>query len=209
MLGLMMQAPLMVSDLLAYAASCHGDTEIVSRRVEGDIHRYTYAEAWLRTQKLANALARLGFERGDRIGTLAWNGYRHFEIYYAVSGSGLVCHTVNPQAVRRPDRLYRQPRRRPLPVRRPDLRAAARAHRRPPDERAHHRGDDRPGPYAGVQTALPAVLRGPDRAGGRTASTGRSSTRTRPRACATRPGPPATPRGCCTAIVPPSCTVSP
>ena len=97
MLGLMMQAPLMVSDLLAYAASCHGDTEIVSRRVEGDIHRYTYAEAWLRTRKLANALARLGFERGDRIGTLAWNGYRHFEIYYAVSGSGLVCHTVNPR----------------------------------------------------------------------------------------------------------------
>ncbi len=87
----------MVSDLLAHAARFHGDTEIVSRRVEGGIHRYTYGNAWGRTQKLANALARFGWAPGDRIGTLAWNGHRHLEIYYAVSGSGLVCHTVNPR----------------------------------------------------------------------------------------------------------------
>lgn len=97
MLGQMMAVPLLISDLLGHAARCYGDTEIVSRTVEGHIHRYTYADAWGRAQKLANALARLGLESGDRVGTLAWNGYRHFEIYYAVSGSGLVCHTINPR----------------------------------------------------------------------------------------------------------------
>lgn len=97
LMGQMMQMPLMISSLLTHAARHSADTEIVSKRVEGDLHRYTYRDAELRARKLAQALARLGCEMGDRVGTLAWNGYRHFEIYYGTSGSGLVCHTVNPR----------------------------------------------------------------------------------------------------------------
>ncbi|HYD65566.1 3-(methylthio)propionyl-CoA ligase [Azospirillum sp.] len=95
--GMMMDVPLLVSSVLRHAAAYHGDTEIVSRTVEGPIHRYTYADAWGRAQRLANALAALGLKPGDRVGTLAWNGYRHFELYYAVSGSAMVCHTINPR----------------------------------------------------------------------------------------------------------------
>ena len=95
--GLMMSMPLAVSSLLRHAAVNHGDTEIVSRRCEGDIHRYTYREAHSRAKKLANALARLDVRAGDRVATLAWNGYRHFELYYAVSGMAAVVHTVNPR----------------------------------------------------------------------------------------------------------------
>ena len=97
LMGQMMQMPLMISSLLVHAARHNGDTEIVSKRVEGDIHRYTYKDAELRARKLAQAFARLGCEPGDRIATLAWNGYRHFEIYYGSSGSELVCHTINPR----------------------------------------------------------------------------------------------------------------
>ncbi len=97
LMGQMMQMPLMISSLLTHAARHHGDIEIVSKRVEGDVHRYTYKDAELRARKLAQALARLGCEAGDRVGTLAWNGYRHFEIYYGASGSELVCHTINPR----------------------------------------------------------------------------------------------------------------
>ena len=95
--GLMMQMPLLVSSLLVHADRHHGDTEIVSRRVEGDIHRYTYREAHRRTRRLANALRAVGAKEGDRVSSLAWNGYRHFELFYAVAGSGLVMHTVNPR----------------------------------------------------------------------------------------------------------------
>ncbi len=97
LMGQMMQMPLMISSLLRHAARHAGDVEIVSKRVEGDIHRYTYRDAELRARKLAQALARLGCEASDRVGTLAWNGYRHFEIYYGASGSGLVLHTINPR----------------------------------------------------------------------------------------------------------------
>lgn len=97
MLGMMMNAPLLVSSILRHAANYHADTEIVSRTVEGPIHRYTYQDLSARSKKLANALARLGLNAGDRVGTLAWNGYRHMELYYGVSGSGLVCHTINPR----------------------------------------------------------------------------------------------------------------
>ena len=95
--GLMMSVPLSIPSLLRHAALNHGDTEIVSRRCEGDIHRYNYREAHSRAKKLANALERLDVRRGDRVATLAWNGYRHFELYYAVSGMGAVIHTVNPR----------------------------------------------------------------------------------------------------------------
>lgn len=97
MLGMMMNSPLLVSSILRHAANYHADTEIVSRTVEGPVHRYTYGDLSNRAKKLANALARFGLEPGDRVGTLAWNGYRHMELYYGVSGSGLVCHTINPR----------------------------------------------------------------------------------------------------------------
>ena len=97
LMGQMMQMPLLISSLLTHAARHNGDIEVVSKRVEGDIHRTNWAEVELRSRKLAQALARLGCEAGDRIGTLAWNGYRHLEIYYGVSGSELVCHTINPR----------------------------------------------------------------------------------------------------------------
>ena len=97
MRGLMMGMPLLVSDLIRHADRHHGDTEIVSKRVEGDLHRYSYRDAHTRSRRLANALRRLGLKAGDRVATLAWNSYRHFELYYAVAGSGMVMHTVNPR----------------------------------------------------------------------------------------------------------------
>ena len=97
LMGQMMQMPLLISSLAVHAARHAADTEIVSRRVEGDLHRTTWSEVELRSRKLAQALARLGCEPGDRVATLAWNGYRHVEIYYASAGSELVCHTINPR----------------------------------------------------------------------------------------------------------------
>ncbi|HZU91855.1 MAG TPA: long-chain-fatty-acid--CoA ligase [Stellaceae bacterium] len=97
MLGLMSERPLLISSILAHAAIWHSDTEIVSRTLEGPIHRYTYAEAERRAKRLARALLRLGIARGDRIGTLAWNTFRHFELFYGISGIGAVCHTINPR----------------------------------------------------------------------------------------------------------------
>jgi len=97
LMGQMMHMPLLISSLLTHAARHNGDVEIVSKRVEGDMHRTTWSEVELRSRKLAQALARLGLKAGERVGTLAWNGYRHLEIYYGVSGSELVCHTINPR----------------------------------------------------------------------------------------------------------------
>ncbi|MCG6909634.1 MAG: long-chain-fatty-acid--CoA ligase [Deltaproteobacteria bacterium] len=97
MYGLMQDRPLMISDLIEFAAVNHSDEEIVSRTVEGPIHRYTYKDCAARSRKLAKALEKLGIQQGDCIGTMAWNGYRHVEIYYAVSGMGAVCHTINPR----------------------------------------------------------------------------------------------------------------
>ncbi|RDI99695.1 long-chain fatty acid--CoA ligase [Dyella solisilvae] len=97
MKGLMMEQPLLVASLLTHAERHHADQEIVSRRVEGDIHRYSVADLGARSRRMANALASLGVGRGSRVGTLAWNGYRHMELYFAVSGSGAVLHTINPR----------------------------------------------------------------------------------------------------------------
>ncbi len=98
MRGLMMDMPLMISDLLRHAARHHGSGEVVSKTVEqGAVHHYTYRDAHERARKLANALKRLGVAMHDRVATLAWNGYRHFEIYYAAAGSGAVIHTINPR----------------------------------------------------------------------------------------------------------------
>ncbi len=95
--GLMQDRPLLISSLISFADRFHGGTEIVSRTIEGPIHRYTYRDAHRRARQLAQALQRLGVKEADRIGTLAWNGFRHLEIYYAVSGMGAVCHTINPR----------------------------------------------------------------------------------------------------------------
>ncbi|MFU8881266.1 MAG: long-chain-fatty-acid--CoA ligase [Rhodobacterales bacterium] len=97
MQGMMMNRPLMISDILTYAAEAHPKAEIVSVRTEGDVHRQTYPETLARVSQLAHALKSMGIEMGDRVATLAWNGYRHFELYYAVSGSGAICHTINPR----------------------------------------------------------------------------------------------------------------
>jgi 3-(methylthio)propionyl---CoA ligase len=97
MLGKMMHRPLLVSSLLEHARRHHGGQEIVSRRVEGDIHRTTYAEVAARSRRMACALREFGVREGDRVATLAWNGYRHMELYYAASGSGSVLHTINPR----------------------------------------------------------------------------------------------------------------
>ncbi len=95
--GLMMDLPLSVSSILMHAERFHRDAQIVSRRPEGGIHRYTYVEAASRSRKLANALRRLGVNPGDCVGTLAWNTHRHYELYFAVSGSGAIVHTINPR----------------------------------------------------------------------------------------------------------------
>ena len=103
MRGLIMDKPLMISSLIEHANYVSGDREIVTRSVEGPIHRYTYTDAHARGRKLANALSELGMKLGDRIATLAWNTYRHFECYYAVSGMGGITHTLNPRLS--PDQL--------------------------------------------------------------------------------------------------------
>src|SRR3954471_11176502 len=97
MRGLMSERQLLISTLIRHAARYHGDVEIVSRLVDRSIHRYTYQEAERRSRRLARALLRLGIGPGDRVGTLAWNNFRHFELYYGVSGIGAVCHTINPR----------------------------------------------------------------------------------------------------------------
>jgi 3-(methylthio)propionyl---CoA ligase len=97
MLGLMQSQPLLISSLIDFAEKHHGDTEVVSRRVEGDIHRYTYRDVGRRSRQVANALDALKLQFSDRVATLAWNGYRHLELYFGVSGSGRVLHTINPR----------------------------------------------------------------------------------------------------------------
>ena len=97
MLGLMQNQPLLISSLLEFAERHHADGEIVSRRVEGDIHRYTYKDMAARARKVARVLDAMQLEAGDRAATLAWNGYRHLELYYGVSGSERVLHTLNPR----------------------------------------------------------------------------------------------------------------
>jgi acyl-CoA synthetase (AMP-forming)/AMP-acid ligase II len=89
--GLMQQQPLLISSLLRHAERHHGELQVVSRRVEGDIHRTTYRELAARARRLARALAALGVAPGDRVGTIAWNGYRHLELYYAVSAPARCC----------------------------------------------------------------------------------------------------------------------
>jgi acyl-CoA synthetase (AMP-forming)/AMP-acid ligase II len=104
MLGLMQQRPLLISSLVDYAEKFHGEREIVSRDPAGAFHRGSYAQVAARARRLANALAALGLQHGDRVATLAWNSYRHLELYYGVTGSGRVLHTVNPRLF--PEQLH-------------------------------------------------------------------------------------------------------
>ncbi len=97
MLGNMMDTQLLIIDLLRHACNRHPSQEVVSRRLEGDIHRSDYAQIWQRSSQLANVLDAMAVQPGDRIATLAWNTHRHMELYYAVSGIGAVLHTVNPR----------------------------------------------------------------------------------------------------------------
>jgi 3-(methylthio)propionyl---CoA ligase len=97
MFGLMQDQPLLISSLIDFAERHHHDAQIVSRRVEGDLHRYTYNDAAKRAKQVAHALDALSVAGGERVATLAWNGYRHFELYFGVSGSGRVVHTLNPR----------------------------------------------------------------------------------------------------------------
>ena len=97
MLGLMQNQPLLISNLIEFAERHHGDGEVVSRRVEGDIHRYTWADVAQRARQVANALDGMKLQFSDRVATLAWNGYRHLELYFGVSGSERVLHTINPR----------------------------------------------------------------------------------------------------------------
>ncbi len=97
MKGLIMERPLLITDILRHALSNFPDVEIVSETVEGGRHRYTYGDAWRRVSRLAHALERLGAGSGDRVGTLAWNTYRHFELYFATAAGGTVVHTINPR----------------------------------------------------------------------------------------------------------------
>ncbi|EAQ03779.1 acyl-CoA synthase [Pseudooceanicola batsensis HTCC2597] len=97
MKGMMMHQPLLVSEILEFGAGAYPKAEIVSVRTEGDIHRETLVEFRERTIQLAHGLKAHGVELGDRVATLAWNGYRHMELYYAISGIGAVCHTINPR----------------------------------------------------------------------------------------------------------------
>jgi acyl-CoA synthetase (AMP-forming)/AMP-acid ligase II len=96
-LGLMMDTPLLTTDILRYAATAHGQTQIVSRNLDGSIHRYCYSAALERCLRLSAALKSLGLSKGDRVGSLAWNTHHHFELFYGVSGQGLVLHTINPR----------------------------------------------------------------------------------------------------------------
>ena len=97
MLGLMQDRPLLISQIIDYAGRYYPDVEIVTRTVEGPIHRYGYKDALRRSKQVAEALQGLGIKLGDRVGTIAWNTHRHFELYFGISGIGAVLHTINPR----------------------------------------------------------------------------------------------------------------
>jgi len=97
MLGLMQDWPLLVHKIIDHAALFHGDREVVSRSVEGPIHRTNYREIAVRARKVAEALERLGIKPGERVATLAWNTWRHLETWYGIAGIGAVYHTLNPR----------------------------------------------------------------------------------------------------------------
>ena len=97
MKGLMQEWPLLVNTFIDHAKIHHGEREIVTRKVEGDIHSTNYSEIYSRSKKFAKALKELGVKKGDVVGTLAWNTYRHLESWYGITGLGAIYHTLNPR----------------------------------------------------------------------------------------------------------------
>jgi len=97
MLGSMMKQDLLISALIIHAGKFHGDTEIISRETAGEMHFTNWGHVASASRKLASALGGLGLGKGDRVATLAWNNHRHLEAWFAVSGGGMVCHTLNPR----------------------------------------------------------------------------------------------------------------
>ncbi|SMR72770.1 fatty-acyl-CoA synthase [Aliiroseovarius halocynthiae] len=97
MLGAMMKQELLISSLIEHAGKYHADTEIVSRETNGDLHTTNWGETAIEARKLASSLSKMGLDQGDRVATIAWNNHRHLKIWFALSGSGLVCHTLNPR----------------------------------------------------------------------------------------------------------------
>ncbi len=95
--GLMMDSPLLISAIVRHAERNFPDREIVSVTADNPLHRYQFSDCIQRIHQLANALDKLGLAHGDRVATLAWNDYRHVEVYYGIGGAGYVCHTVNPR----------------------------------------------------------------------------------------------------------------
>jgi fatty-acyl-CoA synthase len=97
MVGQMMNVPLLISEQIEFAARFHSMAEVVTRTVEGPVHRSSWGEVARRSKKLANALQTMGIKQGDRVATIAWNTHRHLEVYFAVSSFGAVLHTINPR----------------------------------------------------------------------------------------------------------------
>jgi fatty-acyl-CoA synthase len=97
MLGLMQDWPLLCHRIIEHAAQVHGHQEVVTRSVEGPIHRTNYRDIHQRALKVSQALDRVGIKLGDRIATIAWNTWRHLECWYGIMGIGAICHTVNPR----------------------------------------------------------------------------------------------------------------
>ena len=97
MQGMMMNRPLRIAEIITFAEKIHPNEEIISRTLQGDIHETNYAEIAIRSRRMSKAILNLGIKMGDRVATLAWNGFRHLELYFAISGIGAVCHTINPR----------------------------------------------------------------------------------------------------------------
>ena len=209
--GLMMDQPLLISDLIRHADRHHGDTEIVTKTVEDGsdppLHLPRGAPrargAWRRRWR------RWACSMNDRVATLAWNGYRHFEIYYATAGSGARDPHHQPAPVPRADRLHRQPRRGHGAVLRHQPRAAGREARAAAEDGQGLRGDDRPRhmPKANIPN-LHCYEELIDAAGRRfrVAVLRRAAP---PPACATPRAPPAIRRARSTATARPCCTPTP
>ncbi len=207
--GLVMQQPLLISSLLVHAERHHGDQEIVSRRVEGDIHRTTYRELAVRSRRMAKALAGLGVVR-RRPGRDP--GLERLPPPRAVlRGLGLRRGAAHAQSAppSGPGGLHRRPRRGPGPVLRPDLPAADRGDRRARQDDPPLRRDDRPRAHAGeLEGREPALLRGPARAARRPPRVADLRRSRRLVALLHRRAPPAIRRACCTATARRCCTPS-
>ena len=97
MLGNMMFQPLLISSMIEHAGRYHADTEVISKNTDTSIKVTNWGEIHQNSKRFAKVLQQLGLAQGDRVATIAWNNHRHLESWYAISGSGLVCHTINPR----------------------------------------------------------------------------------------------------------------